>query len=263
MGKQAAGEIMMQIGFFSSAPLWLLVPMLFGALILFAWAGVAMRSHLKPDPHDDASEGYLLSAALALLGLLIGFTFSMALNRYDTRREALVAEANAIGTTWLRAGLAPGAAGTALRQDLRAYGRQRATLPRAENIDTAEAASGALQSRIWADVRASAPAMPAPIAATLVTATMEMIDAASTRRWEREARIPALVLDILVVSALISAAIVGYVLGGQGRRHALVTGLLFGLLSLAITLILDLDRPWSGLVTISQAPMEAAVAAMR
>lgn len=253
----------MHNGFFGSAPLWLLVPLLFGALVIFAGLGIWMRGLLKPDPHDDASEGYLLSAALALLGLLIGFTFSMALSRYDMRREALVAEANAIGTAWLRTGLAEGAAGEALRRDLRAYARQRAALPQLADTDAAEMRSGVMQARIWADLRAAVPAMPPPLAATLVTATTEMFDAASTRRWERAARIPSLVLDILVISALIASGIVGYVLGGQGRRHALVTGLLFALLSLAIILILDLDRPWSGMVTIPQAPMEAVVAAMR
>lgn len=253
---------MIAYGLFNDAPLLLLVPLMFGALVLFAFAGVTLRGRLRPDANDDASEGYLLSAALALLGLLIGFTFSMALNRYDMRREALVAEANAIGTVWLRAGLVEGTAGHALRHDLRIYARQRAGLPQAADTLAAEDVSAAMQVRLWNDVRTALPAMPPPIAATLVTATTEMFDAASTRRWEREARVPVLVLDILIVSAVISAGIVGYVLGGQGRRHALVTALLFALLSLAIMLILDLDRPWSGFVTIPQAPMEATVAAI-
>lgn len=244
-------------------PLWLALPCLFATLIFFAWAGSALRARLRPDPHDDASEGYLLSAALALLGLLIGFTFSMALNRYDTRREMAVAEANALGTTWLRATLVEGDTGKLLRQSLKQYGELRLRLPHAADPNAIEAAGTAQQARIWAATRAALPTLPPPIGAILLTTTNEMFDAASTRRAEREARIPALVLDILVVSALISAGIVGYVLGGQGRRHAIVTGLLFALLSLAIALILDLDRPWSGLITVSQAPMEAAVASMR
>ncbi|HEX7854069.1 MAG TPA: hypothetical protein VF503_10270 [Sphingobium sp.] len=253
---------MMQDGFFNSAPLWLIVPCIFGALVLVAWIGTIVRGHLRPDPHDDASEGYLLSAALALLGLLIGFTFSMALNRYDTRREMLVQEANSIGTAWLRAGLAEGEPGEALRRSMHDYGVIRLDLARSPNPDAVEDNTGKTQVQLWQRVRTAIATMQPPLAATLVTATTEMFDAASSRRWEREARIPALVLDILIVSALISAGIVGYVLGGSGRRHALVTGLLFALLSLAITLILDLDRPWTGLVTISQVPMESAVAAM-
>lgn len=253
----------MHNGFLGTMPLWLLVPLLFLALILFARTGVTLRSRLRPDPHDDASEGYLLSSALALLGLLIGFTFSMALNRYDTRREMQVAEANAIGTTWLRASLAEGQAADAFRTTLRHYGAIRLKLPQDSDPARVEQETATAQSLVWTRMRATLPALPPPLAATVVTATTEMFDAASSRRWEREARIPSFVIDIVVISALISAGIVGYVLGGQGRRHAVVTAMLFALLSLAITLILDLDRPWSGFVTISQAPMEAAVAAMR
>lgn len=239
----------------------MVVPLIFLALILFARTGILLRARLRPDPHDDASEGYLLSSALALLGLLIGFTFSMALARYDTRREMQVAEANAIGTAWLRAGLAEGQAAESYRQSLRTYGGVRLKLPHADP-ETVERDTAAAQTVVWTHMRAALPALPPPLAATLVTATTEMFDAASSRRWEREARLPAFVLDVVVISALLSAGIVGYVLGGQGRRHAVVTALLFALLSLAITLILDLDRPWHGFVTISQAPMEAAVSAM-
>ncbi|HEX7821885.1 MAG TPA: hypothetical protein VF463_14850 [Sphingobium sp.] len=173
---------MMDGGFFGDAPLWLLLPLLFGGLALFALTGSILRARLRPDPHDDASEGYLLSAALALLGLLIGFTFSMALNRYDTRRDMLVAEANAIGTTWLRAGLAEGPAADALRRDLRSYGAIRLRLPDAENTGAIEDMSVTVQSRLWVRTRAVLPTLSQPIAATLVTATTEMFDAASRRR---------------------------------------------------------------------------------
>jgi hypothetical protein len=253
---------MMQDGFFADMPLWLIVPLLFAGLVLFARTGIALRGRLRPDPHDDASEGYLLSSALALLALLIGFTFSMALGRYDTRREIVVAEANAIGTTWLRAGLVEGEAGIALRQSLKDYGKLRLRLPLAADPDKIEQETETAQAAVWTRLRAAVPTLSVPLVGPLVTSTNEMFDAASSRRWERAARIPALVLDIVVISSLISAGIVGYVLGGQGRRHAVITALLFALLSLAIGLILDLDRPWSGLVTISQAPMEAAVAGM-
>jgi len=254
----------MQTSFFNDAPLWALLLLIFGSLCLTAFVGAKLRGRLSPDPDDNASEGYLLSATLALLGLLIGFTFSMALARYDTRREMVVAEANAIGTAWLRAGLVDGAPGETLRKSLRDYGEQRLKLPQSADADAAESTTAALQARVWADMRAALPTMQQPIAATLVGAINEMFDDASSRRAERDARIPGLVLDILVVCVLTAGAMVGYVLGGaSGRRHATVTGLLFLLLALAMTMILDLDRPWSGLVQVPQEPMVLAVAAMR
>jgi hypothetical protein len=82
-----------------------------------------------------------------------------------------------------------------------------------------------------------------------------MFDAASRRKAERNARIPARVLDVVSLYALMSAGIVGYVLGRKGRRHSLVTAILFLLLTLAMILILDLDRPWSGGITLSAQPI--------
>lgn len=254
---------MMHSDFFGSAPL----PVLFLFMVLglagFALLGMVLRARLHTGGSDGNAEGYLLSAALALLGLLIGFTFSMALSRYEERREMLVAEANAIGTAWLRSGLAPGAEGEALRREIRTYVLLRATLPDAEDAERVETLSADAQRRVWSALQRALPATPAPIGATMINATTEMFDAASSRHWERVARIPALVLDVLIACALISGGIVGYVLGHEGRRHWPIMGLVFTLLSLSIVLILDLDRPWSGLVTISQEPMQQAAQAVR
>ncbi len=254
---------MMHSDFFGSAPLLVLFVLMFLGLAGFAGLGMLLRGRLHTGTTDGNAEGYLLSAALALLGLLIGFTFSMALSRYDDRREMLVAEANAIGTAWLRAGLATGVQGDALRNEMRAYVQLRASLPDADDAERVEAQSADAQQRVWAALRGALPGIPGPVGATLVNATNEMFDAASSRHWERIARIPSLVLDVLIACALISGGIVGYVLGREGRRHWPIMGLVFALLSLAIVLILDLDRPWSGLVTISQAPMQQAAQGLR
>jgi len=254
---------MMQHGMLADAPLSAVTVALFVCLMLAAIAGMAIKQRLKASADDDASEGYLLSAVLALLGLLIAFTFSLALNRYDTRREMVIAEANAISTTWLRATLATDDAGSKLREALRSYAHVRAKLPTNGDSNRVEGASMAGQERIWAAVQSATPAMAPPIAATLITATTEMFDNAAKRRAEREARIPNAVLDMLVLYAFLSAGIVGYVIGRNGRRHAAVAGLLFLLLSLSLALILDLDRPWSGNITVDQSPMTQVIASMR
>jgi hypothetical protein len=97
--------------------------------------------------------------------------------------------------------------------------------------------------------------LPAPIATTLITAMNEMFDVASARKAERQARIPVDVLTVLILCTAMSAAIIGYVLGSTGKSHRTVTIILFALLTLALLMILDLDRPWRGAITVSQQPM--------
>ncbi len=237
----------------ASVPLWIAAILLFVLLTLCCRLGTLLRRWLRDTDHSD--ESHLLAAALALLGLLIAFTFSLAVNRFDARRELVVREASAIGTAWLRAGLAEDAAGRGLQQAIAAYADLRLQLTNAGNADRVEAETRRTQAALWSRVRQATPAMQPPLAATLVTATNEMFDSASARKAEREARIPARVLDILLLYTLMAAGIVGYVLGVSGPRHRVVTSILFLLLTLALTLILDLDRPWSGGITVSQQPM--------
>jgi hypothetical protein len=250
---------------FQSVPLWLVGIALLLILVLAFRLGVWLRSRGKHEDDRTDDEGYLLSAALALLGLLIAFTFSLALNRYDTRRTLVVQEANAIGTAWLRAGLAEGEAGQTLQRAIAGYADIRLKLPHSADEAGAveiEQATTRTQAALWQQMKTAMTAMQPPIAATLVTAMNEMFDLASARKAERAAHIPSDVVAVLILCAAMSAAIIGYVLGTTNRSHRTITSILFILLTLALLLILDLDRPWNGAVIVSQQPMVDARAAM-
>jgi hypothetical protein len=246
----------------SSAPLWAIGIIFFLLLCAAALLGRWLRGRFDKTESDSQSDGYLLSAALALLGLLIAFTFSLAVSRYDARRMMVVEEGNAISTAWLRAALIDGPEGDALRAALRRYADIRLLLPEVDRRDDVETATDEAQALVWRRLKVALPAVQPPIGATIVTATTEMFDSAARRKAERRARIPGRVLDVVSLYAVMSAGIVGYVLGRKEDRHLAVMAILFLLLTLAMTLILDLDRPWSGGITISPQPMIDARAAM-
>ncbi|WP_157217177.1 bestrophin-like domain [Flavisphingomonas formosensis] len=250
---------------FQSAPLWLIGFAMLLLFVLLCEAGIRLRALRPARSQKSDAEGYLLSAALALLGLLIGFTFSMALGRYDVRREHVITEANAIGTAWLRAGLIEGEAGRHLQASIARYAdvRLRLVAPDAPETAIAERETGAAQTALWSEMTPLVRATPTPLAASLVGAMNDMFDAASARRAERDARVPARVLEVLILYSSVSALFVGFVLGPTLRIHRVLAAILFALLALALVMILDLDRPQGGSIIVSQAPMQAARAAMR
>jgi len=247
-----------------SAPLWVIGASFFALLALISLRGSAVRRATEKESRDDtASEGYLLSAVLALLGLLIAFTFSLSLTRYDARRTMVVEEGNAISTAWWRATLVDGPEGKAYQDAIRAYADIRLKLPDSSERAAVERDSARPETVVWARLKAALPLAGPPLGATMVNATTEMFDAAARRKAERDARIPGRVLDVVSLYALMSAGIIGYVLGRhQDRRHTIISLIFFLLLSLAMALILDLDRPWSGSITISQQPIADARAGM-
>jgi hypothetical protein len=132
-------------------PIWLLFVLVVGALGLAREAGAWLhRRHARAaESGDEAHEGYLLSAVLGLLALLVAFTFGLALDRFEKRRELVVVEANALGTAWLRAEAF--ADGIQLQRLLRAYTAERLTYGRTGGAAQAAAAAraAALQPRIW------------------------------------------------------------------------------------------------------------------
>ncbi|MES2283622.1 MAG: hypothetical protein V4542_19590 [Pseudomonadota bacterium] len=209
-------------------------------------------------------------ATLALLGLLLAFSFSMAVSRYEARKVVVLMEANAIGTAWLRTDfLQPGPSQT-VRQLLRDYVKTRIEYhdSAAETQKSQEFISQAkdIQDRIWA-VAAVMGNYREPQQSTHFSALTEAVIAMGSVRNERryaiENQVPSSVIALLMIITLQAAALTGFAFGANNRRLRLA---LIGfplLLSLVIYTILDLDRPTRGWIVVDQVPMLALEASLK
>jgi hypothetical protein len=218
---------------------------------------------LKPsDGRKMSGQEFLLSAVLGLLALLLGFTFSLSLGRYDARRALVVQEANALGTTWLRVQLLDEPHRGEMSGLLRQYADARVAWSDTSGGDLRP--TQALQDRLWAGaMRLAHSATPPVVVRQVLDPLNEAIDVQAARTAARSARIPERVLAILVLYSALSMVMLGYILAINGHRQAVATGLLLVLLSLAFAVILDLDRPRSGAIQVSQQPLIDLRASMR
>ena len=211
------------------------------------------------DGKNQSDVGYIVSGSLGLLALLIGFTFAVALDRYATRRDLVVTEANAIEATWLRADLLGGAAGSKLKAMLKNYATSRLRFSEAvgsQGLVDANAEADRRQQALWSEVTRIVDTGERPvIARAVVDALGNVVEASARREAAARANIPGAVIRTLLVYALITSMILGYALGGAPRRHRFVGYSLFVLLAMAVTMILDLDRPSGGAIKVSQQPM--------
>jgi hypothetical protein len=208
-----------------------------------------------------AQEGYLLSGVLGLLGLLLAFTFGMAISRYEARRELVMKEANAIGTAYLRAQLLDEPYRGRLSQILVDYTENRIELATVGGGDRL-ARNDELLTDMWATVRASRDsALAHGLTTALLTTFNEVIDLDAERKVAWELRIPVEILALVFVYLGITAAVIGHQIDGpRGRRAA---ALLFAMLAFSITVIADLNRPMSGHALESQKPMKMLLASLR
>ena len=209
-----------------------------------------------------AQEGYLLGAALGLLGLLLAFTFGMVLNRYEARRALATQEANAIGTSYLRAQLLDEPHRTRLSELLVAYTENRIKLATDAEDARFLAVNDRLLTEIWSAVVAARESAVAHGLSTAVLMTYnEVIDLDTERKLAWDLRTPAEVLLLLLVYLAVTAAVVGHSVDGpRGKRSALV---LFALIALSITVMADLNRPMSGRARESQQAMRMLLASLK
>lgn len=249
------------------APLFLLGVLLFAGLLAAREVGGWLGRRLSPEPADDRTElGYILSGVLGLLALLIAFTFSLALNRYEARRDLVVAEANAIGTAEMRVRLLDAPHAANLANLYRDYAETRLSYGRAADEDkpALRRVSEALRGKIQAETLVAVqPLRTTPLASLVVQAVNDSLDVGVARETALGARLPANVLGVLVVYALMSAMVLGAALRSARHAHRIMTGCMFLLLTLAMGLILDLDRPRDGSIRISQASMARLVESLR
>jgi hypothetical protein len=252
-------------GSFPYVPLWLLTVIFFVALLVARELGAFLRTRRnrrkvqQPGTPSDVAAGegdsFSTNTVLGLLALLIGFTFSLALGRYDERRSLVLHEANALGTTWLRTDLLETPDAERVRAVLRRYVDARVDFAKAKTAQQEVeqyARSSALQAELWAAVMAATTSFrDTPRASLMITSTNESIDLAGERFAARQDHIPHRILRMLFLFALFAAGLLGY----ERVRQRTSTTLLLLLFSLAVGLVLDLDLPSTGGINVPQDPM--------
>ena len=233
------------------------------ALLLFLCAEVGFRGGLRlyiaKDDQRITQIGGIQGAVLGMFGLLLGFTFSMAVGRYENRRDLVLQEANSIGTTYLRAAFLPQTHKTAVEAKLLRYVDVRLDFYNVGTDQTKIAAveneTAALQRELWAHTVAVAKEAPTPITATFINSLNETIDLDATRLNALRSRVPAAVWLLVLIIAGASCYASGYGAGASGARATLSSVLLPLLIAVLITLVSDFDRPRQGLIGISQQPL--------
>ncbi len=220
---------------------------------------IGLRLHRENDQPRKAQIGGVQGAILGLLALLLGFTFAMAVGRYESRRQLVLDEANAIGTTYLRAALLPEAHQADVEALLRQYVDARldfydAGADRGQQ-DAAEKTTAELQRELWAHAVAAGKDAPTPLATTFITALNETIDLDAARVNALRTHVPVAVWLLVLIVAAVGCYACGYAAGASGARSTFANLILPLLIAVVITLIGDLDRARGGLIDIKQQPL--------
>lgn len=155
----------------------------FFTLWLSTWVGRSLRRPGKLDSQSREDFAVVLPATLTILGLIIGFTFSMAVSRYDQRKHYEELEASAIGTEYLRADLLPAAEASQVRALLRGYLDQRIrfyTIHDERQLQQISGETFRLQNKLWATEQTPATALPNPVMALAVAGMNDVSNAAGS-----------------------------------------------------------------------------------
>lgn len=241
-------------------PSYLIASTLFFGIIFAYETGFRIgKFQQKSTDHEIKTQTASIQAGvLGLLALLLGFTFSMSLQRYDERSKAVIQEANSIGTAVLRTKLLPQAyektAYDLLQRyiDIRIEISQTFLSQREERAEIIERGDEQL-AKIWDAGTQAARSDPNPVTTGLFIASLnEMIDKRTERIEIQNRHIPEVILLLLFFVFVMSGAITGYT-GGLSMKRAYVPSLLLSLLiTMVVFLIIDLDRPKRGLITVNQ-----------
>jgi hypothetical protein len=229
-------------------------------LAILAGGEFGHRLALRSKREISNSIWTLEASLLGLLALMIGFTFSLAQSRFEARRDAVLQEANAIGTTALRARMLPAPLKSDCLKLLREYVEVRLEITRRtvtpEELNAAISRSNAIQEALWRHAMTAAARDNAVVPTGLFIGSLnQMIDSQQVRLGALRNRVPNIVLLALYGNTIIAITFAGYAAGLEKRRWrpAVYTTGIF--ISAVILLIQDLERPGAGFITTSQQPM--------
>jgi len=232
-------------------------PLLFFLFSLFvmwlsAQIGTSFGKRRALNDKEREDFGVVQVATLTLLGLIIGFSFSMAVSRYDLRKNYEEAEANAIGTEYVRAGLVPAANAAGLRTLLRKYLDLRILFYRTRNeheLQRINADTAQLQAEMWSAVQDPGVAQLSPVIALAVAGMNDVLNSQGYTQAAWWNRIPKSAWGLMITIAICCNLLLGYGARSAGAK----SGLLFVLplvVSISFLLIADIDSPRGGFIHI-------------
>ena len=225
----------------------------FLAMWLSARMGLFFRKRQRnPEEAERQDLDLIVTATLTLLGLIIGFSFSMAINRYDQRKIYEEAEANAIGTEYVRVDLLPAAEATRVRALLKEYLDQRILFYRTRDeheLLQIDAQTTQLQTELWSAVKAPAATEQTPVLALVLSGMNDVLNSQGYTQAAWRNRIPTGAWLLMLAVAICSNLLVGY---GAHHAEARVTRLLVlpTVMCIAFFAIADVDSPRRGTIRV-------------
>lgn len=229
--------------------------LIFVTSFITLWLTVHLGNRLQEKVHPLAGDrredfSVIQGAALTLLGLLIGFTFSMAISRYDQRKNYEEAEANAIGTEYVRAGLLPAADTARLQELLRQYLDQRVlfyTTHDAQRLKQIDTKTSQLQNDLWSVVQARGVAQSTAITTLAVSGMNDVLNSQGYTQAAWLNRIPPAAWILLIAIAVVCNLLIGY--GAHGKSAMLF--MIFPLVvAVSFFFIADIDSARRGVIRV-------------
>ncbi len=207
---------------------------------------------------DTSGVSTLTAGMLGLLAFTLSLSINFAQNRYEARRELVLAEANAISTAWLRTKLIGGDEGPAIAAQIEDYAKARLDFTIAASdadVPPLVTRTNALRSDIWQTIRVVAHREPNPVTTALINALNDMFDYSASQRFAHESRVPAQLMMALYCGALLTMGALGYQFGLAGKRQVVVSSLLLLMWSGGMMLMLELSQPRMGDIRVEAEPL--------
>ena len=239
-------------------PLWSILPLTIVVALVSVEVGYRVASHRQRGTLEEKESpvGGMVGATLGLLGFMLAFTFGIAGSRFEDRRQVLLSEANAVGTTYRRAAMLPEPIRTETQDLLREYVDVRLEAVQPGKLNQSILRSEELHNRLWSLAVAATEKDRSDITGLFVQSLNEVIDLHAKRLMASvRSRVPNIIWIVLFVLAILAMLMMGYHSGlAHSRRSIVVIALILGFSSV-IYLIADLDRPGKGTLQVSQQSM--------
>jgi hypothetical protein len=235
---------------------------IFALMVIASETGFRLGRKSGKQVIRDAKSQHLTVEAgiLGVLGLMLGFTMAMALDRFELRRQLVLQEAQAIGSAHLLTQLLPAQESKEIDDLLRAYAGVRIRPEDRhdvyEQIAATRQESARLQAAFWTRAAAYGQKDPSPVRAGMLLQSLKEVIQLDAARWSAfQDRVPAAVICVIAVVGLLAVMVVGYTFGLSGVRQPFSICMLALAITMVLGIIVDLERPREGLIRVSQQPL--------